>query len=53
MSLVVAAHLELNPASGRALREIDAIGGGVLARGEGIAMLTSAEDALARLGVDD
>ncbi len=53
MSLVVAAHLELNPASGRALREIDAIGGGVLARGEGIAMLTSAEDALARLGADD
>lgn len=50
MSLVVAAHLELNPASGRALRDIEAIGGGVLARGETVPMLSSSEDALARLG---
>lgn len=50
LSLVVAAHLELNPASGRALRDIEAIGGGVLARGEAVPMLSSAQDALARLG---
>lgn len=50
MSLVVAAHLELNPASSRALRDIEAIGGGVLAQGEAVPMLSSAEDALERLG---
>ncbi|MDP3411371.1 ChrR family anti-sigma-E factor [Bosea sp. (in: a-proteobacteria)] len=50
MSLVVAAHVEMNPASADALREIDAIGGAVLARGEAVPMLSSAEDALARLG---
>ena len=50
MSLVVAAHIELNPASARALRDIEAIGGGVLSRGEVVPMLSSAEDALARIG---
>ncbi|PZO01242.1 MAG: anti-sigma factor [Hyphomicrobiales bacterium] len=49
MALVVAAHIELNPASGRSLRDIEAIGGGVLAQGEAVAMLSSAEDALARI----
>lgn len=49
MSLVVAAHLEINAASAKALREIEAVGGGVLAQGEAVPMLTSAEDALARL----
>jgi putative transcriptional regulator len=50
MALVVAAHVELSPASARALRDIEAIGGGVLARGEAVPMLSSAEDALARIG---
>lgn len=49
MSLVVAAHLEINAASAKALREIEAVGGGVLAQGEAVPMLTSPEDALARL----
>ncbi|KPF62835.1 hypothetical protein IP69_19855 [Bosea sp. AAP35] len=49
MALVVAAHVEMNRDSARALREIEAIGGGVLARGEAVPMLTSAEDALARI----
>ena len=31
MALVVAAHIELNQASGRALRDIEAIGGGAVA----------------------
>lgn len=52
MALVVAAHVEMNPDSARALREIEAIGGAVLAVGEAVPMLTSAEDALARLGDD-
>lgn len=52
MSLIVAAHVEMNPASARALRDIEAIGGGVLAQGEAVPMLTSAEDALARLDTD-
>jgi putative transcriptional regulator len=50
MALVVAAHVELSPASARALRDIEAIGGGVLACGEAVPMLSSAEDALARIG---
>jgi putative transcriptional regulator len=50
MSLVVAAHVEMNAASAKALREVEAIGGGVLAAGEAVPMLTSAEDALERLG---
>lgn len=49
MSLVVAAHLEINTASAQALRTIEAVGGGVLAQGEAVPMLTSAEDALALL----
>ncbi|OYX00595.1 MAG: hypothetical protein B7Z14_08580 [Bosea sp. 32-68-6] len=49
MSLVVAAHLEINAASAKALREIEAVGGSVLAQGEAVPMLTSADDALARL----
>ena len=49
MSLVVAAHLEINTASAQALRTIEAVGGGVLAQGEAVPMLTSAGDALARL----
>jgi putative transcriptional regulator len=49
MSLVVAAHVEMNPATARTLRELEAVGGGVLAAGEAVPMLTSAEDALARL----
>ncbi len=53
MSLVVAAHVEMNSASARALREIEAVGGGVLAAGEAVPMLTSAEDALARLERED
>ena len=50
MSLVVAAHVELNAASARALRDIEAIGGGALERGEAVPMLSSAQDALARIG---
>jgi putative transcriptional regulator len=51
LSLVVAAHIEMNAASRRALRQIEAIGGGVLERSAPVAMLRSAGDVLERLAL--
>lgn len=49
LALVVAAHVEANPAIGEAVRELEAIGGGLIERGEPVAMLASAQDLLDRL----